>query len=1316
MKLIVRVVFIILCVGIGLSHSFAVNNVRVGCPEKMDVIPTFGYDSIAIPIYITNDVDLGAFCLGFSWSGDSVTISSVVKGPIIPISGSVLVQVNIRPVEKSVLLGFIDLAGSHLLVAQTNGLAFTMYLRVPSGTPAGCIDIDSAFVDPVGRFLFWKFADTGFVPTYTDCGNGEVKLAFIDSCPPNQKPVSHIDYITPNPAFRGETVTFIGHGDDSDGTVKGYYWGSFPGGQSLSTQASFSTSSLSPGNHYIYFRVLDNSGAWSRSAVEHLLISDSSQSPIAYIRSITPNPAVQGENVTFEGFGLESDGTIINYNWRSSIDGQLSTAASFSSNLLSVGIHTIYFKVEDDSGVWSPEVSAPLEILPAGSQRNLLSAFNHFIREVGQAELLRDSILDASGNLLVGYNNPITFKIIEGNSYSHLDPTNDTDPTQEGIQMIPQNGTASLFLIADQVGGFTLIEASGENLAPDTLLIYIGGYPDMGCSVRSSREIILPDEEVTFAIDYGNIGLCAAHNVVLIDSLYDPNLKYVSGSAIVTGMGAHLEYSTNFGATWSLNEPSTGLTTLKWVIPSYSLTGNPSSSEVHFKMKAIANPTLGKVITNAATISADYVTSNRNTDNVQIATNDFVMAAKYAPVLCINSSSRYKPTRVEWIDGNANLLKTADQSTLIANVDPLQLGAYTGNALPLPVGSTYIDFVNRDKPIDRFTVYSRIVTEGSKTAIQYWLFYPYNDWVNSHEGDWEMTQVVLGTGSETPEYVVYAQHKSKERATWPDIVNYSGTFHPVVYVADGSHASYFSSGIHHLQPHHSANELWMGFANYNIQSLNFACDALTYLGASAAIVASAYAAYYVVAAALSYATAWAVTLLIKSGADAAIVTAVANQLVLESFRQFGIWVAKNLPQIEIGALQPLVATKLENQKQANQELVNNVMGLNLVDIAPNESNDNLIRSDRLYGTSITNEYDLSLLSDNLPWIAYNGHWGEVTRVLNDPDNFISAIFSGPMGPKYGDETYKLIGADRWEHPITWANQGGAGPMLQVQLACPAQLHVYDKFGFHCGASRSGSGFDWDIPYSMFVDEVTADSFPQTAFVVYPEGDYTVKVVGTGAGQVKLSSKVFLEFNAVDSNSVLAAIDSGQVLVCKIMANCEGDSCMTVSMTQLSEAIDSMPPIILKPDITGIQTCVSVFDLSFFVQDSGLGVDRSSVQVFLDGKEQFVTFDTLTLEHHVAVPCQDSLRPNLVRIEASDIAGNKSAAEFRLFVCGDADGEGTINIADAVYLISYIFSHGPVPSPLAAGDADCSGDINIADCVYLISYIFSHGAAPCAGCK
>lgn len=69
-----------------------------------------------------------------------------------------------------------------------------------------------------------------------------------------------------------------------------------------------------------------------------------------------------------------------------------------------------------------------------------------------------------------------------------------------------------------------------------------------------------------------------------------------------------------------------------------------------------------------------------------------------------------------------------------------------------------------------------------------------------------------------------------------------------------------------------------------------------------------------------------------------------------------------------------------------------------------------------------------------------------------------------------------------------------------------------------------------------------------------------------------------------------------------------------------------------------------------------------------------------------------------------------------FLCGDADGSGDIDIADAVYLVNYIFSGGAAPDPLASGDADCDGEITIADAVYLVNYIFSGGAAPCAACK
>jgi hypothetical protein len=62
--------------------------------------------------------------------------------------------------------------------------------------------------------------------------------------------------------------------------------------------------------------------------------------------------------------------------------------------------------------------------------------------------------------------------------------------------------------------------------------------------------------------------------------------------------------------------------------------------------------------------------------------------------------------------------------------------------------------------------------------------------------------------------------------------------------------------------------------------------------------------------------------------------------------------------------------------------------------------------------------------------------------------------------------------------------------------------------------------------------------------------------------------------------------------------------------------------------------------------------------------------------------------------------------------GDADGNGMVNITDAVYLLTYIFSGGPEPDPMELGDADCNGFVNVTDAVYLINYIFSGGPAPC----
>ncbi|MFH2054908.1 MAG: dockerin type I domain-containing protein, partial [bacterium] len=64
-----------------------------------------------------------------------------------------------------------------------------------------------------------------------------------------------------------------------------------------------------------------------------------------------------------------------------------------------------------------------------------------------------------------------------------------------------------------------------------------------------------------------------------------------------------------------------------------------------------------------------------------------------------------------------------------------------------------------------------------------------------------------------------------------------------------------------------------------------------------------------------------------------------------------------------------------------------------------------------------------------------------------------------------------------------------------------------------------------------------------------------------------------------------------------------------------------------------------------------------------------------------------------------------------YVHGDADGDGIVNISDAIYIIAYIFAGGAAPVPYDAGDADGSGTVNISDVSYLIQYIFNNGPPP-----
>jgi len=174
----------------------------------------------------------------------------------------------------------------------------------------------------------------------------------------HKRPVAYIDSVSPDPALEADNVTFEGHGKD-DGSVEYYSWrSSLDGVLHSGSDANFSFTGLSNGTHTIYFKVRDNYGAWSREEETELRVNGI---PRAVIESIHPNPATEGDEIQFAG-NASDDGSIVEYNWTSSLDGFLSNARSFVISNLSNGTHFIYFEVKDNESISSQEVRISLTI------------------------------------------------------------------------------------------------------------------------------------------------------------------------------------------------------------------------------------------------------------------------------------------------------------------------------------------------------------------------------------------------------------------------------------------------------------------------------------------------------------------------------------------------------------------------------------------------------------------------------------------------------------------------------------------------------------------------------------------------------------------------------------------------------------------------------------------------------------------------------------------------------------------------------------------------------------------------------------------
>jgi hypothetical protein len=105
-------------------------------------------------------------------------------------------------------------------------------------------------------------------------------------------------------------------------------------------------------------------------------------------------------------------------------------------------------------------------------------------------------------------------------------------------------------------------------------------------------------------------------------------------------------------------------------------------------------------------------------------------------------------------------------------------------------------------------------------------------------------------------------------------------------------------------------------------------------------------------------------------------------------------------------------------------------------------------------------------------------------------------------------------------------------------------------------------------------------------------------------------------------------------------------------------------------------------LSIWIRESGVLVDK----LVLAKDEAFVP---------------DGLGP--AESEEQELRGSKD------FIRGDADGDGKVNVTDAVAVLSHLFRGAQVSCEDAA-DADDGGSVNVTDVVRILSFLFERGTA------
>ena len=231
-------------------------------------------------------------------------------------------------------------------------------------------------------------------------------------------------------------------------------------------------------------------------------------------------------------------------------------------------------------------------------------------------------------------------------------------------------------------------------------------------------------------------------------------------------------------------------------------------------MPTHSRPVLCALVAVLSLVAAPYAAAD--------TADETALAERYAPVVRLVAQAQecgygesYEPIDVDLLFGEqtvalrgpwgpGDLIKVAPTAEDVSrNLYEYHLD-FPGNALD--PGCDYERWANRLTEGEAPTVYAHVATEAGvpgRIALQYWFYYVFNDWNNTHEGDWENIQLIFDAVdarqalSREPVSVGYSQHEGSEEALWgEEKLELVDATHPVVHPAAGSHANFFGSALY----------------------------------------------------------------------------------------------------------------------------------------------------------------------------------------------------------------------------------------------------------------------------------------------------------------------------------------------------------------------------------------------------------------------------------------------------------------------------------------------------------------------------------------